>query len=364
MTAAGGKTGYLPTLDGWRAIAILGVIVGHGMHDLLAPGAPWADPFWYRVTQYGGKGVDLFFGISGFLICSRLLDEEERFGRISRTGFYIRRFARILPPYLVYMAFILLMGALGIIALGRTEILTSLLFARNYASIPEVDGWYTGHLWSLAVEEHFYLLWPTLLVLWTPARARTRVVLLALGIAAWRVVEFRLRLLEHVLPGVSFYLRSDIRMDALLWGCWVALMIRQPEWRARLAKLSHGAAWWLLLGIVLACIVLPVPLAMLWYAMLIPVVVAGTTLAPDTIQGRVLEAAPMRWVGRISYSLYLWQNLFLVALGAPHFLGPLQLFPWKFLACFVPAWLSYRVVERPMIRLGHRLAPPATEGRI
>ena len=362
MTSAR-PSGYLPTLDGWRAIAILGVIISHGTHRLFTAGAPLADPLWYRITQYGGKGVDLFFAISGFLICSRLLDEHERYGRISLKGFYVRRFARILPPYIVYLLALIAFAALGIMTLGVGELLASVLFFRNYYGLHETLGWYTSHLWSLSVEEHFYLLWPSLLVLWTPSRARARVVIFALVIAAWRVIEFRLRLLNHLIPDASFFLRTDVRLDALLWGCWTALVVRDPAWRERIRSMMAGALWWAAAAVTLACIVFPVPLAMLWYGLLMPLVVAGTTLNPGSAVSRVLEARPMRWIGRISYSLYLWQNLFLVVFGGPHFLGPLQEMPLNFVMCFIVAWISYQVVERPMIRLGHRLAPPATEGR-
>jgi peptidoglycan/LPS O-acetylase OafA/YrhL len=112
-----------------------------------------------------------------------------------------------------------------------------------------------------------------------------------------------------------------------------------------------------------AVMVLPVPMAMLWQSLLIAAVIAGTTLNPDTPVARLLETAPPRWIGRISYSLYLWQNLFLIPLGVAWHLGLLQTLPLNIAAAFAAAALSYYVVERPMIKLGHRLAPPTTEGR-
>jgi len=355
--------GYLPTLDGWRAIAILGVMISHGTHALLVQGAPHANAFWYGITQYGGKGVDLFFGISGFLICSRLLEEHEHRGTISLKGFYVRRLLRILPPYVVYLVLLVALALAGLVPLSRPELLASVLFLRNYYTIPEAIGWFTGHLWSLAIEEHFYLIWPALLVFWTPRRARRNVVVFALAIAVWRVIEFRLRLLNQLIPEVSFYARTDVRLDALLWGCWFALLAREPVWRERLVRWLSGWRWWLPATALVTVIVHPVPLAMLWQAMLIPAVIAGTALAPSSLVGQALETRPLRWIGRISYSLYLWQNLFLVAFGAPRHLGPLQDVPVNFAACFAAATLSYYLVERPMIRLGHRLAPPTTEGR-
>src|ERR1700722_2970278 len=89
--------GYLPTLDGWRTIAIGAVLFDHGTASLFRRSA------WYSFLRTGPNGVSLFFAISGFLICSRLLEEEQLFGRISLKGFYLRRACRILPPPLFYL---------------------------------------------------------------------------------------------------------------------------------------------------------------------------------------------------------------------------------------------------------------------
>lgn len=359
-----GRQGYLPTLDGWRAIAIILVMIAHASNAIWMPGGEHPDAFWFALTRYGAKGVDLFFGISGFLICSRLLEEHETRGRVSLRGFYIRRFARILPPYYVFLATVTVLGIAGLIVTNRGQLLSSLLFVRNYYPIRDDPGWYTGHLWSLAVEEHFYLLWPGLLVLWSPARARSRVVVLALAVAAWRVVEFRLRYVERVLPDVSFYQRTDLRLDALLWGCWMALLIRGPVWRTRVASLLRGSGWIVAVVALIAVVAFTPPLAMLWQSVLIPMVLAGTTLNPDTPMGRFLETAPLRWIGRISYSLYLWQQVFLVPIAERGQLGVTQWLPLSIACTFAIAAASYYVIERPMIRLGHRLAPPTTEGRV
>ena len=356
--------GYLPTLDGWRAIAILAVVIAHATNSLLAPGAPYANAAWFHVTRYGAKGVDLFFGISGLLICSRLLEEYDARGRISLKGFYIRRLLRILPPYWALLAVLLLLTLAGRLTISGDQLLTSFLFVRNYLAIDPHDGWYTGHLWSLSVEEHFYLLWPLLLVLWTPARAQWRVAAFALAIAAWRVVEFRLQMGIELIPGLGFYTRTDTRLDALLWGCWTALALRDAAWRARLEKLLAPAGWTVVLALLIAVLAIDPPLSLLWQAMLIPLVLAGTVLHPGQSVGLLLETAPLRWIGRISYSLYLWQQVFLVTMGHQGALGWSQYVPVSIVAAFAAASLSYYLLERPMMRLGHRLAPPITEGRV
>lgn len=105
MLAANNRpSNYIPTLDGWRAIAVLMVI---GVHGSTSP-----------LLKYGGHGVNIFFVISGFLICSRLLDEEDRFGRISLKRFYLRRTFRILPPAFFYILAINLLGVAGLMTTG------------------------------------------------------------------------------------------------------------------------------------------------------------------------------------------------------------------------------------------------------
>ena len=164
---------------------------------------------------------------------------------------------------------------MGVFAISSGELLSSVLFLRNYVAPAAPVGWYTGHLWSLAVEEHFYLLWPGLLVLWGVKRARWGCAALSLLIAAWRVAEFRLQIGETVIPGLGFYTRTDIQLDALLWGCWFALMASDPHTRERLVRLLSVPVW---LGALVAALAVKPPLAMLWQSLLIPCLVIGTVL--------------------------------------------------------------------------------------
>src|SRR5471030_1514150 len=96
--------GYLPTLDGWRALAILGVMLQHMTLSFFYPHDPYPNERALHISRLlGDKGVEIFFAISGFLICSRLLQEHRRQGQVSLRAFYIRRFFRILPPYIFYL---------------------------------------------------------------------------------------------------------------------------------------------------------------------------------------------------------------------------------------------------------------------
>jgi peptidoglycan/LPS O-acetylase OafA/YrhL len=356
---------YLPTLDGWRAVAILAVMTYHGTALLFVADGPYPNATLFALVNYGTLGVPIFFAISGFLICTRLLEEERETGRISLSGFYLRRACRILPPYLLYLGVLALIAAAGVITVQPVEWTSSLLFYRNYVT-PSAGGTYTSHFWSLSVEEHFYLLWPGLLVLFGARRSRWIVVLLALGVAAWRALESRHQWLAALLPGVGFRLRTDICIDGLLWGCWVALLCMIPAVRARLTRWLSPAKWLAIVGLFLVCLLGHPPLKPLWLALLLPFILLGTVLHPTAPVGRFLEFAALRWIGRLSYSLYIWQQLFLIAKDKFHYfpLGPLQRLPLNYLVVFACAALSYYLIERPLIGLGHRLTARSREAAV
>jgi peptidoglycan/LPS O-acetylase OafA/YrhL len=170
QAARAAKTGYLPSLDGWRALAVLGVLM---THDL-----PWvlfghSDAAW---KGYGGHGVELFFAISGFLITTRILEEERIVGHFDIRRFYIRRVFRIQPAAWVYLLAIALLMMTGMVRADWTYWFGGLLLYQNYL-FPWTNGSaLLGHFWSLAVEEHFYILL-SLTLLWVKRRR-----LLALGL--------------------------------------------------------------------------------------------------------------------------------------------------------------------------------------
>jgi peptidoglycan/LPS O-acetylase OafA/YrhL len=350
--------GYLPTLDGWRTIAIFSVMLSH---DRLHHFGPLSTQ-WFQ--DHGALGVDIFFAISGILICSRLVTEEDSQGFISRRNFYIRRAFRILPPATVFLAALLLLKVTVHLPVALPEILASLFFVRNYTSaflhFQTIYPFYTSHFWSLAVEEHFYLLLPTLLVL-TPKRWRVAAPLtLAAAVS-----------LHRVTPDSWLSFHTDIRLDALLVPAAFAVLLRSPYLTdpAHRARLIRALRLWPLLALLL---LIPVTYDLvprttgLLIAWLTPLPILATMLRPQSWFSRLLESPPMRHLGRLSYSLYLWQQLFLIAhFGAgTNRLGSLQTFRLNWLAAFSCALLSYYLLEQPLLRLGHRLAPNVPANRI
>src|SRR5260370_12733312 len=154
---------WIPVRDGWRGVAIALVLVHHVVRGFYAT----EDAYSQSATRYGAFGVDIFFGLSGLLITKLLLEEWHGAGAFQLPQFYIRRVFRILPPYLVFLAVVTAFGWWS----TKLEFTSSLFFFRNY--LPHrLAGPYTGHLWSLAVEEHFYLIWPGLLALSGALRSR------------------------------------------------------------------------------------------------------------------------------------------------------------------------------------------------
>jgi peptidoglycan/LPS O-acetylase OafA/YrhL len=363
--ASAPKTGYLPTLDGWRAIAIAAVLLDHAVE--YSPLRQY--PKLVSLTHTGPNGVSLFFAISGFLICSRLLEEYRAIGRISLRGFYIRRGCRILPPALFYLIVIGVLSFCGLIVVSPGEWWSSALFFRNYLPGDWISrGWggYTVHYWSLAVEEHFYLLWPAALVLLGKTRARWFTLSLALAVAAWRTWDLHRHWFDRWIPGLLFGCRTDVRLDALLLGCVAALILDDDSVRAAFFQHFRPWMWWLCVGgYVAAQLVYFLQQSRsysLFESALLPLVVAGTVYGPKTVVTTLLECGALKWMGRLSYSLYLWQQLFSVPASGSSF-SILQTPPLSTVMIFLCAWSSYRLIERPFIRWGHRLAPPLTEGR-
>ncbi len=215
--ASPASRGYLPTLDGWRAVAILAVIFHH------AALFEWGPLSTRGLYEFGDTGVQVFFAISGILICTRLLEEEVKTGSLHLKGFYLRRILRIQPAALLFLLVALLLKFLAIAPLTWGEFFASLVSVRNYlhpwTTLPA--DWVTRHFWSLSVEEHFYLVLPVFLLL-----VRRRRATLLLGTAffflAWGAVAARAGLV-----GPQGYHRTDLCLPALLVPAALAVLLRR-----------------------------------------------------------------------------------------------------------------------------------------
>jgi peptidoglycan/LPS O-acetylase OafA/YrhL len=340
----------VPTLDGWRAVAVLLVIWHH-----FTGGLYQQEDAYYAGSrsQFGAFGVDIFFAISGLIITKLLVDEYRRSGGISFTGFYVRRAFRILPACFLYLTAVWLTHGIK----TAPEFVASALFFRNYLPDP-MGANATKHLWSLAVEEHFYLFWPlllsTILVRRGLSKAASTIAWASIGCGLWRLIDSEYNLTIHWLPLVPVHFRTDQRLDALLWGCAVALFLSGSKQRTRLRKEFRAWMFWGVVMVAIACMALYSQLTSLWLAILIPLGLAATVLHPQWPVIRLLEHRWVRFIGRISYSLYLWQQLFLVP-GWEH-RSIFQTPPWNLPLTVALAVFSYHFLEKPCIAFGRRLS--------
>ena len=352
------KIGYIKTLDGWRAIAISIVIFAHAHDSLTAYFG--SNELFNLLSEQGLFGVRIFFSLSGFLITLRIIEEIERRGKLSLKGFYIRRCFRILPPLYLFCLVTAVLGVLNILPLGFMEWISGPFFFTN---LIDNKSWYVGHLWSLSVEEHFYLLWPALAVALSISRLPRIILFLIAGIGAWRIVAWNNEIYSTI---EVFWGRTDIQFDGLLWGCFFAILYRygKKEIVSRLSTPLFSVLSGLLVIGLIPLMSLDYKLSMLIYsiqAALLPVMLLGTVSNPNWIIAKYLECRVVKWIGRLSYSLYLWQQLFfvpneIIAIDINY----LQVWPVNVVALLVCASASYYLIERRFIKIGHKIAKPVS----
>lgn len=378
------SNGYLPTLDGWRAIAVAMVCVSH-----TRPFPGYLSKL-NKLRDFGDSGVNLFFAISGILICSRLLEEEKITGRISLIGFYIRRAFRILPAAYLFLAIIALMALSHITPHDWHGWWAAVLLYRNYlgAAVGDTNtNRLTGHFWSLSIEEHFYLLLPFLLVALPRYRKLALGLLLTLSLA-W--LGLYLGTTPPAMRQLIWIRRTDLRIWCLILPALLALFLQNPRLRAWFVRYLYPSTAFAPF-ILYVCfhfahkfyfhipsippppfdphsVAVPIttfdPINGLIAPLLMPFLILSTMLHPEAWLSQFLEWQPMRAIGRVSYGIYLWQQIYFNSSYYPDW--PLGRVPQILLAGLVILCIlsSYFLVEKPLIRLGHRLAPPVTPGHL
>jgi peptidoglycan/LPS O-acetylase OafA/YrhL len=343
------ETRQIPSLDGIRALSIVLVVAWH----LSSSGsAPWLAQLW-RIDS-GNLGVRVFFVISGYLITSLLLAEHARTGTISLRRFYLRRALRIMPAFYFFLCVMALAAALGLVPVTRTALLRAATYSANYAG----TGWTLGHTWTLAVEEQFYVLWPSLIVLLGVRRSFMGAALVLLLSPLFRSIA----VLSGHWPDNPRY-SFECVADALATGCLLAYarpwLWNQARYRRMLERgamelwpivilaIAVASARWEHFGSIVGISLLNIAIAV-W--------IDWCLRFPGSRVGRILNARPIAFVGVLSYSIYLWQQPFLRE-------GHTLRFPLSILCIGVLALASYFCIERPMLRLRARIEGRRTHQR-
>lgn len=348
----------IPSLNGIRALAFGLVFLSHAGLEHIVPGR---------------FGVMVFFVLSGYLITTLLLREQDKTGRIALRNFYIRRILRLLPPLVVVLALIWMLHLTGLTQRDYEPMafLSYLAYFGNYYIIAtEFEGVPigTGVLWSLAVEEHFYLLYPLLFVSLIVPASRTQRIALLMGLCLvamiWRAV------LLGVMDASTLYLESatDTRFDSLLFGCLLAVGWNPMTPGARDPGLVPGMA---LAGLCVLVLGASFLVGTRWFDEVLRPTVHGLALAP-LFYLAVLHAAqgPYRWLnsrllnylGLISYSLYLCHEA-LIGLLNEHLradYGEQLTAPLALLLAIGLSELIRRWVEDPIAAVRRRLSAVPT----
>jgi peptidoglycan/LPS O-acetylase OafA/YrhL len=338
----------IPSLDGLRAVAVLMVLAAHASRT---DGFP-ANAHCRAWALRGVIGVDLFFVISGFLITTLLLREMARSsGVIDVKSFYLRRVLRIVPAHAFFLLTLLALHASTRMALQRRDWVGAITYTINFLDHPT---WEVGHLWSLSVEEHFYLLWPIVLTLGGVAGARRLCWGLVIGCLLAR--SFVVVLSPRSMPLIEFW--TPIRIDTIAFGCLLAMLAQDVRFRQRIERCARSR---LLVFVALVLLAGSVQLFSRFVHYQAPgYTINGALLTFLTwaairrgqrAAGGLLNHGWMIAIGTGSYSLYLWQQIFLRPGGHDW----ARQFPQNLLLAWLAARISYRCIERPCLRLKQKV---------
>jgi peptidoglycan/LPS O-acetylase OafA/YrhL len=353
---------HLGGIDGLRAIAVILVVLFH-----VLPGA----------VPGGGLGVDVFFVLSGFLITGLLVGERATSGRIRFGAFWARRARRLVPALaillLVCASAALLLGGDVLVGIGR-QVLGAATFSTNWLAIANGASYFAGttpelfrNLWSLSVEEQFYLLWPFVVLLVLFVRWRWVRFAIFVAVAAASAAAMILIYSPKVDPTRVYY-GTDTHSFGLAVGAALAIAtagmhthpLEWPRWSRRLLQGIGGAA---VVALIVIAVLLPTDAPPTFRGGLVAVAVLSAfailgAIVPGSLLGAVLDVPPLRWVGVRSYGIYLWHwpVLLLVTAAAPRWQDSPST-RWLIGAVTVAvavaaAAVSYQAVERPIRRLG------------
>jgi len=335
----------ISSLDGLRAISIVLVLTNHAI--------PGTHSFIFRLLfLHAALGVNVFFVISGFLITSLLLKERSETGGISLRLFYIRRALRILPAFCVFVGAVAILNAYGIVRVPAAIWPYVLTYTVNFST---QAPWVLGHLWSLSVEEQFYLLWPLVM-----AFAKPRVWMSVAVLSVFAGIGIRaLNSLAGValLNPVTLHYAFPFVCGPIAMGCLLAINSSEVRRFITASRFLSGGRMFLVAVPLIAFLDTldlgaPNPFIAIATSALLTLCVARLVFVPAGAVSRLLNSAPLVGLGKLSYSIYLFQQLFLDSLYR-HPAIPLP-FPLNLLGALAAASICYWGVESRFFPLRHR----------
>lgn len=334
---------YYPSIDGLRGIAILSVILTHT-----------AQNYTWNVWIDGTIGVHIFFIISGFLITTLLLKEKIKSGRVSFKNFYIRRVLRIFPVAYLYIFTLIILSLIFKFRLGTFNVITTLLYLKNF---PSESTWQTGHFWTLSIEEQFYLFVPVLLILNTNRFIRV-ILLLFILVPVVDYIGFNnigVFYTNHIIHNITFIFLALLDQGSLfiLLGSFLSILIFKKIIEVERLSGRYFLSTFLFLGAALIHYIYIVPsipyLSTSVFAILMGLCITAN-LHENNFLTKILSSPILVKIGVLSYSLYVWQQIF--TLHPPWFgwFKYADSIPLNLVALFIVATCSYYFYERKFLK--------------
>ncbi len=351
--------GRIPSLDGLRCVAVLCVLLAHGWYSLKIPAFLMS----YR-HSYGVLGVTIFFVLSGFLIYNLTYKEICKSGKFDWKAFYLRRVLRIFPCFYFYLIVVFIISLLGYYTVTWQVFLSTATFTYNYQHL-----WYSNHpkpndfhvlaqYWTLSLEEQFYLFWPLLVLLIFRKNIQTSLFIVIFAAPILRVLtyffipEWRGQLMMMAHTGFDSIAAGVLLGELMVRerSKKILLDIAENRWSVGLSvlfllflspffKVTFQGSYNITIGATLDFIA-------------IGILMVAVIHQKNSLAYRLLNWSPVVFIGTLSYSLYIWNPLFLYK----NSFFPFNSFPYNYIMVLFAASFSYFIVERPFLRLKEKIS--------
>lgn len=349
---------YIKSFDGIRAIAIILVVLGHAKNTIHVQSG--FSQYLIELIANSSLGVRLFFVLSGYLITMLLLKEIQTNKTINIKSFHQKRAIRIFPVCYSFIVSIFILNSICNWNISLENFVSAATFTWNYQGLWNnapwgAGNWFLGHLWTLSLEAQFYLIWPIFLGILGVYRSRNCALCIMILLPFIRVVSYFLFPSQRGLLGMMFH----TAIDSIMVGCYIAIInnYKHNYFKKELINFVKQKnififllfIWIFLISPTLGYLVRGFGIS---FGITIDAIASGLLIAwlhnnPSTVISKFLSNAILVYIGKISYSLYLWQQLFLTDLNTT-FLGQ---FPLNIAFSFLAAVISYHLIEKPCLKL-------------
>ena len=331
----------IPSLDGFRAISILLVLLAHSR---LSKGFPSR---YNELVRHGDVGVTIFFVISGFLITYLLFNEDRIYGRINLKHFFIRRAFRILPVFTLYTTFIFCWNYFEDLQLKNVDYLHAITFTTNFS---KSRNWFLGHFWSLSVEEQFYLFWPIFIFMFKKHIKAALFFLISYSFVA-RIIGYKYPSFANfsLAPFFSY-------SDSILIGAWGGILFSKNKIQLY-AKIFRNLFYQLISVLLIVLFVylsghgklapVSLPFGNTIISVSILFLLLAYTSPSEGLIFQILNCKTLVHIGILSYSIYIWQQFFFIGVFDVFW----RTFPYNLLTIYLVSLGSYYLFEKPFLKL-------------